>query len=534
MNTQNLIEVGVVGEESSPSRISVKARYPLPVGTYIYLSYQVKDPRFKDPIRRDVVGLIGATQFKSLTPILSKPPTPTPTVEVLESIRELKRESVMDAILIADITEDEPLTPTYPPPPETKVYLATSQHLNKIYKQNPRESIRVGCLVGHEDIEVRINVNALVKHLLVTGVTGSGKSNFIAILADRVAGLGGSVVIFDTHGEYRLESERPDDVEVVPYEASINLIKTPIRLLTMFIIPESGATKQRRILRNAIKNLNSRILEKASKEGIPLSKAVMELAKASGRVVGSDVNEIQAYEELLKNEVFKAVPKDDKLRDNIIDKIEDFFEWHKTSLDMPEVSELIAPGRIIDVDVSELTDSEQDWMLKVIAEDLLWSLKERKAIPTLLVVEEAHIFLSENRRTESKEALQRFVREGRKFGAMLAIVSQRPRTLDPAIVSQIQNFAFFKLVQAMDRNKVVEFSDVLSEEYASLMPSFPPGHAILVGEWVGRFTVYAHIDKHEGKKLGTSPKVVDVWRSKLIERNSEALKARERSFLTEL
>ncbi len=118
MNTQNLIEVGVIGEESSPSKISVKARYPLPVGTYIYLNYQVKDPRFENPIRR--AGLIGATQFKSLTPILSKPPTPTPTVEALESIRELKRESVMNPILIANITEDEPLIPTYPPP-ETKV-----------------------------------------------------------------------------------------------------------------------------------------------------------------------------------------------------------------------------------------------------------------------------------------------------------------------------------------------------------------------------------------------------------------------------
>jgi len=536
MSVQNLTEVGVVGEESSPTRISVKARYPLPVGTYVYLNYQVKDPRSKNVMRRDVVGLIGATQFKSLTPVMSKPPTSIPTVVVeAPELLELKRESVMDAILIADITEDRPSVPTYPPPPETKVYLATPQHLSKIYRQDPEESIRVGSLAGHEeDIEVRVNVNALVKHLLVTGVTGSGKSNFIAVLADRVAGLGGSVVIFDTHGEYKLESENPGKVEVVSYEASINLIKTPIRLLTMFIISEPGATKQRRILRNAIKSLNGRILEKASKEGIPLSKAVVELAKASGRAVGGDLSEIQAYEELLKGEVIKAVPKDDKLRDNIIDKIEDFFEWHKTSLDMPEVSELIAPGRIIDVDVSELTDSEQDWMLKVIAEDLLWSLKERRSIPTLLVVEEAHIFLSENRRTESKEALQRFVREGRKFGAMLAIVSQRPRTLDPAIVSQVQNFAFFKLVQTMDRNKVVEFSDVLSEEYSNLMPSFPPGHAILVGEWVGRFTVYAHIDKHEGKKLGASPKVVSVWKGKLIERDSEASKAKERSSLTEL
>ncbi|MCS7128833.1 MAG: ATP-binding protein [Desulfurococcaceae archaeon] len=537
-----LKEVGLVGEESSPTRISIKSKHPLPVGTYIYLKYEVRDPITGGVSEREVVGLVGATQFKSLIQVVSGRPTP---IEDYPELLELKRESIMNAILIADITNEEaPKPPEYPPPPESKVYLALPEHLRIVYSQNPEESIKVGTLVGHGEVEVRVNVNALVKHLLVTGVTGSGKSNFVAVLADRIAGLGGCVVVFDTHGEYRIESEAPSRVEVIPYEASINLVKTPIGLLSSFIVPEPGATKQRRILRNALRDLNKEIEEKASRKGLPLSKAVVDLYESNSRDV-DELDCIKAYRELLKERILSRASsptvrgrssRDDKAIESVIDKIDDFFEWHRVSLDTPRVSEHIAPGRIIDVDVSGFTDGEQDWMLKVIAEDILWALKEKgkDIVPTLLVVEEAHIFLNEWRSTVSKEAIQRFVREGRKFGAMLAIVSQRPRTLDTAIVSQVQNFAFFKLVQSSDRSKVIEFSDILSEEYADLMPSFPPGHAILVGEWVGRFTVYAHIDRHGGKKLGASPRVIDAWREALERSIEDARKSFEKSSLIQL
>jgi len=533
-----LKEVGLVGEESSPSRVSIKSKHPLPVGTYIYLKYEVRDPITGGVSEREVVGLVGATQFKSLVQVVSGRPAP---VEDYPELLELKRESVMNAILIADVTSGVPKPPEYPPPPETRVYLALPKHLSIVYSQDPGESIRVGALVGHGEVEVRVNVNALVKHLLVTGVTGSGKSNFIAVLADRIASLGGCVVVFDTHGEYRIESEAPGGIEVIPYEASINLVKTPIGLLSSFIVPEPGATKQRRILRNALRDLNKEIEEKAARNRLPLSKAVAELYRSNRSISRGveELNGLRAYRELLKERISSQASSsrgDKAAAESVIDKIDDFFEWHRVSLDMPRVSEYIAPRRIIDVDVSGFTDSEQDWMLKVIAEDILWALKERggSIVPTLLVVEEAHIFLNEGRSTVSKEAIQRFVREGRKFGAMLAIVSQRPRTLDTAIVSQVQNFAFFKLVQSTDRSKVIEFSDILSEEYAELMPSFPPGHAILVGEWVGRFTVYAHIDRHRGKKLGASPRVIDAWRKALERSIEDERKSFEKSSLIQL
>ena len=513
----NLKPVGVVGEVSTPTTVEVRASSPLPTGTYVYLRFKVRDPASGSESTREVVGLIGSTMYTSLVPVVT-----TPEVGYLETtstLGPLKHEGSMKALIVADITGGRADAPRYPPPPETPVYLATVEHLRPIYAYNPSTSIRIGYLVGFEELEVMVNVNALTKHLLVVGTTGSGKSNLVAVIADRVAQLGGSVVIFDVHGEYRGLASESSSVGVSPYDAKINLVKAPIEMLTRFIVPEPSATKQRRLVRNALRELNAEIVRYAAENRVPYSEAVRRLYKrgtASAGIAGRSEppqTAVDAYRELLKGKIRKH-GGEEKAAEDAIDKVDDFFEWHRVDVDAPEVSEVVGYGKIVVVDVSTLTDEEKDYMLKVVAEDLLWALKEGRVPPTLLVVEEAHIFISSDTPTRSKEALQRFSREGRKFGGMLAIVSQRPRALDQNVVSQVQNFALLKLVQQRDRSFILEVTDVLSDEYTNILPSLPPGHAILLGEWVGRYPAYVKVDLHRGKRVGATPDVVGIWRSR--------------------
>ncbi len=315
-------------------------------------------------------------------------------------------------------------------------------------------------------------------------------------------------------------------VHVVDYEATINLIKTPIEMLVRFIIPESTATKQRRILRNALRKLNEEVEKVAQEYRIAYSEAVKRLYSKyyGGKILKSSKgfeNPIDIYHELLKEYVTREHTSSfsgfERSVEDVKDKIDDFFEWHNVGLDTPNVSEVVSCSRIVVVDVSALVDAEKDYMLKVIAEDLLWSLKQRRIPPTMLVVEEAHLFISSKIQTWSKESLQRFIREGRKFGGILVIVSQRPRALDPDVVSQVQNFVLLKLVQKSDRAFITEVSDVLSEEYVNMLPTLSPGQAVILGEWIGKYPALVKIDLHMGKRVGATPDITSLWKKRVEE-----------------
>lgn len=515
--------IGIVGETSSPTEVEVKALTPIPSGTYVYIKFKAKNIPGNEEVYREVVGIIGSCLYRSVVPVVTTPDLST--YGRLSPLTNLKSEGYMNALIIADISGGRVEAPRYPPPPETPVYLAELKHLRSLYNYDSTSGVEIGSLVGFDDLRIGVSVNSLAKHLLITGTTGSGKSNLVAVLADRIAQIGGSVVIFDVHGEYgNLVSEAPHIVNVVSYDAAINPLEIPIKLLTGFIIPESSASRQRRLLRNALKKLNDEIWRRSEMTRKPPKLVVKEIYEEMFE--DEQVEDVvEAYKTLLKKYLDE---KDDKKVEDIMDKIDDFFEWHRISLEVCKVSELVGSGKVIVVDVSAFTDDEKDYMLKVIAEDLLWYLKEggrrggNASIPTLLVVEEAHIFLGGGFTTKSKDALQRFIREGRKFGGMLAIVSQRPRALDVNVVSQVQNYAFLKLVQKTDRTTVMELTDILSDEYINILPTMPPGHAILMGEWVGKYPAYVRIDRHLGKKVGTTPDIVRIWRE-IRENTTKAL-----------
>jgi DNA helicase HerA-like ATPase len=266
--------IGFVGETSTPVEIAVKASHPVPAGTYIYLKFRVRDPISNQEFDREVVGIIGSVSFKSYIPVITATMSEIPESYITS---DLKRESYMNAVIVADITGGRVDAPRYPPPPETPVYPAKTEHLKAVYRSKPGSSVKAGCLLGFEELDVSVDVNALAKHLLVVGTTGSGKSNFVAVLADRVAQLGGSVVVFDVHGEYRGLKSESESVQVVDYEATINLVKTPVEMLVRFIIPESAATRQRRILRSALRRLNEELVKVAVENRIPYSEAVKKI-----------------------------------------------------------------------------------------------------------------------------------------------------------------------------------------------------------------------------------------------------------------
>lgn len=131
-------------------------------------------------------------------------------------------------------------------------------------------------------------------------------------------------------------------------------------------------------------------------------------------------------------------------------------------------------------------------ILRVVYEALFWSRdKSEGAIerPLLLVMEEAHRYLSKNenenvneKNNAARDMAQRIVKEGRKYGIGAMIVSQRPHEIDDTILSQCGTFIALRLSNPTDRESV---KGTLPDNLATLMDMLPvlrTGEAIITGE----------------------------------------------------
>ena len=83
-----------------------------------------------------------------------------------------------------------------------------------------------------------------------------------------------------------------------------------------------------------------------------------------------------------------------------------------------------------------------------------------------------------------QSAVQRVVKEGRKYGVGAMVVSQRPSEVDATILSQCGTIIALRLSNAADRAHVVSATADNLAEVLALLPVLRAGEAIVVGEAV--------------------------------------------------
>jgi hypothetical protein len=154
-------------------------------------------------------------------------------------------------------------------------------------------------------------------------------------------------------------------------------------------------------------------------------------------------------------------------------------------------------------------------ILNVIYEALFWG-RERpeggRQRPLLVVMEEAHRYLGRDDASLARDAVQRIVKEGRKFGIGAMIVSQRPSEIDDTVLSQCGTFFSLRLSNAADRSKVqATLPDSLSGIVDSL-PVLRTGEAVITGE-AAKLPVRCRITlPEEGKRPSSEdPMVAQSW-----------------------
>ena len=177
------------------------------------------------------------------------------------------------------------------------------------------------------------------------------------------------------------------------------------------------------------------------------------------------------------------------------------------------------------LNIAELSERQANAGLSYYLQELLQQRKEsiwerrgknhhkrahRFFAPIFAIIEEAHVFVPKGEHTDTKYWASKVAREGRKFGIGLGIVSQRPRNIDPNVLSQMGSLAIMKIVQDDDQQQIASAAESLSKDLLSQLASLNIGDAILIGQWVNLPSL-VHVDEIKSKKTGSDLDAVLEW-----------------------
>jgi DNA helicase HerA-like ATPase len=103
------------------------------------------------------------------------------------------------------------------------------------------------------------------------------------------------------------------------------------------------------------------------------------------------------------------------------------------------------------------------------------------------VCEEAHRYIPNDRRlgfTPTRHAIGRIAKEGRKYGASLCVVSQRPSELDATVLSQCSTMFAMRLPNEGDKAIIKSALGEASATVLDFLSSIADQEAIAFGEAV--------------------------------------------------
>ncbi len=423
------------------------------------------------------------------------------------------------------------------PSPGDIVEPMTDEELNKIFSRSGPRFIKIGSLVNNPSVDVSLDLNQLAtKHVAILAMTGAGKSNTVATLIARILKHMPSarIILIDTHSEYigmaSLNNVLGDKVsiycpmgryrELIRQEVDEKALKNleiPYWFLNAdewFSLLNLGpqATTQRRVLRMKLREL----------KGPYLDAPIFFELESDGRGL---IDLIKAEKSVQRSSI-----------DSLLDKIDDVryspeyeFIFNPTESlrikDNPHevfrrvIEPIINPGLKIFA-LGGIPSDVQSAVISMLLRSLFRVSVEAKligkVIPTIIVIEEAHLYAPSEHYSPAKSIIERISKEGRKFGTGLIIISQRPKELSSTVLAQCGTLIALRLVNPADQRYIMESIEDITWYLTRSLPGLGIGEALISGLSVP-IPCIVKIDKFEevvseefGLQIGLGGRDVDV------------------------
>lgn len=149
--------------------------------------------------------------------------------------------------------------------------------------------------------------------------------------------------------------------------------------------------------------------------------------------------------------------------------------------------ELLDKSNITNIDISSMDDSMSEVLIRVLSKIILDYQKghQQKADkPINLFIEEAHRYIKDNalsHGTYDFDIFQRISKEGRKYGFLMCVSTQRPSDLSKTVVSQCSNFIVHRIQNPDDLNYISRMVPYIDKNTIDRLTYLQTGHALVFG-----------------------------------------------------
>lgn len=172
--------------------------------------------------------------------------------------------------------------------------------------------------------------------------------------------------------------------------------------------------------------------------------------------------------------------------------------------------------QIININLEDVDDNFAKSVVKIFTR-LLFELSkkiERGSIPFNILLEESHRYVQK----DTDEFLfgynifDRVAKEGRKYGVIMSLISQRPVDLSETVISQCSNFIIFKMSHPRDIEYITKMIPNITEDTIEKQKSLQVGNCLVFGSGF-RIPIIARLELPNPVPQSSSCDVVEKWTS---------------------
>ena len=171
--------------------------------------------------------------------------------------------------------------------------------------------------------------------------------------------------------------------------------------------------------------------------------------------------------------------------------------------------------QIVNFNISYVDDRLAKAITKIISKmifDFATNNDDRGGIPFHIIIEEAHRYVQNDKDVEifGYNIFERITKEGRKYGVLLGLVTQRPSELSDTAISQCSNFVILRTLHPKDLDYIKNMVPNVTSEMILQLKCLKPGNCIAFGN-AFKVPISMYIEKPNPEPLSNNIDIRKKW-----------------------